>query len=238
MSGQNASFTPSFQGTLFWDGAHWTRFSTDSGSAFGTVSCPYGDGFALAIQNYTRNDRQNSTLLRWGPSVRPTFKRQPESQSICDSGRTSFLAPATGSEGFVYRWQFRMPTSDDSGEWLDVIDGANAGDDGEVRFVAHGGSSFTLTTWAPPGISTDPLGWVNRTVGLRCLVSGACHTIESATVELRIFGADVNCDGLVNADDLSLFLEWFESGDQRADVNHDGAIDFFDYDQLVRAIEG
>lgn len=241
MSGHYASSAfvdPQVKGTSFWDGASWALFGTAQNAVNGTVSTPYNDGFVLAVNRYAGNGLQNAMFMRWGPNEGPTFDRQPASQSICASGRTSFLAPATGSEGLAFRWQFRVPAGEGWGEWLDVVDGANSGGDGDVRFVAYGSASFTLTTVPPAGISSDPWGWVNRTVGLRCLVSGACRTIESDVVELRILGADVNCDGVVNADDLTQFLEWFESGDARADVNHDGAVDFFDYDELVRAIEG
>lgn len=234
----SASTNPQVKGTTFWDGTRWTLFGTAQNALYGTVSLPYNDGFVLAAYRHDGNGLQNATLVRWGQSEGPTFDHQPASQAICASGRTSFLAPATGSEGLAYVWQFRVFEDGGWGEWLDVVDGANAGEDGDERFVAYGSASFTLTAEPPAGISSDPLGWVNRTIGLRCLASGACRTIESDAVELRILGADVNCDGLVNASDLAQFLEWFEAGDERADVNHDGAVDFFDYDELVRAIEG
>lgn len=48
----------------------------------------------------------------------------------------------------------------------------------------------------------------------------------------------MDCDGVVDGEDLGDFLAWFLSGDPRADVNHGGAVDFFDYDGLVQAIEG
>ncbi len=44
--------------------------------------------------------------------------------------------------------------------------------------------------------------------------------------------ADLNNDGVVDADDFFLFLQLFASGDTRADINNDGVIDaddFFDY---------
>ncbi|MCC5786028.1 MAG: hypothetical protein JJU33_04925 [Phycisphaerales bacterium] len=44
--------------------------------------------------------------------------------------------------------------------------------------------------------------------------------------------ADLNNDGVVDADDFFLFLHFFAAGDPRADINNDGVIDaddFFDY---------
>ncbi len=44
--------------------------------------------------------------------------------------------------------------------------------------------------------------------------------------------ADLNGDGVVDADDFFLFLQWFADADPRADINNDGVIDaddFFDY---------
>lgn len=239
MSGHSVSPNshPELQGTTFWDGTRWTVVGSPGQAVFGTVCMAYGDGFVQGIYPYSGNGNQNAMILRWGQSQGPTFDHQPAPQTICASGRTSFLAPATGSEGLTYRWQYRLPTAGGWGEWQNAVDGPNVDATGETQFIAYGSTSFTLTTQPPTVISTDPLGWVNRTVGLRCHVAGDCRTIESDTVELRIHGADVNCDGLVNADDLPDFLEWFESGDPRADVNHDGTVDFFDYDNLVVAIE-
>ncbi|MCC5786032.1 MAG: dockerin type I repeat-containing protein [Phycisphaerales bacterium] len=44
--------------------------------------------------------------------------------------------------------------------------------------------------------------------------------------------ADLNNNGVVDADDFFLFLQWFADGDPRADINGDGVIDaddFFEY---------
>ncbi len=44
--------------------------------------------------------------------------------------------------------------------------------------------------------------------------------------------ADLNGDGVVDADDFFLFLQWFAAGDPRADMNGDGVLDaddFFEY---------
>jgi hypothetical protein len=40
--------------------------------------------------------------------------------------------------------------------------------------------------------------------------------------------ADINADGVVSTADLNLFLEWYFSGDARADFNDNGILDFFD----------
>ncbi len=50
--------------------------------------------------------------------------------------------------------------------------------------------------------------------------------------------ADLNGDGVVDADDFFLFLQWFADADPRADINNDGVIDaddFFDYLSLFAA---
>ncbi|MCC5786015.1 MAG: hypothetical protein JJU33_04860 [Phycisphaerales bacterium] len=50
--------------------------------------------------------------------------------------------------------------------------------------------------------------------------------------------ADMNRDGVVDADDFFLYLQLFAAGDPRADINHDGVInadDFFEYLDLFAA---
>ena len=39
---------------------------------------------------------------------------------------------------------------------------------------------------------------------------------------------DVNADGIVNAEDLAIFMTWYTTGDLRADVNRDGVLNFAD----------
>ncbi|TVS08686.1 MAG: hypothetical protein EA423_01030, partial [Phycisphaerales bacterium] len=49
---------------------------------------------------------------------------------------------------------------------------------------------------------------------------------------------DLNGDGVVDADDFFLFLQFFADGDSRADINADGVIDaddFFEFLNLFAA---
>ncbi|MEK6702827.1 MAG: hypothetical protein AABZ53_11225, partial [Planctomycetota bacterium] len=184
LSGADMSFGGTSRSNLsFWDGTGWTALG---GSNHALVSMPFEDGLAVSMYRGSNNGQANALIQGWRPSVGPTFDHQPASQAICASGRTSFFAPATGSEALTYRWQFRVPAAGGWGEWRDAVNGENLDASGETQFVGHGAGTFTLTTAAPMGVSLDPLGWVNRKVGLRCLVSGDCRTIESDGVELAI----------------------------------------------------
>ena len=49
--------------------------------------------------------------------------------------------------------------------------------------------------------------------------------------------ADFNHDGFVDFFDYDAFVTAFESGDPAADANNDGFLDFFDYDDFVAAFE-
>ncbi|TVR99600.1 MAG: hypothetical protein EA423_12435 [Phycisphaerales bacterium] len=49
------------------------------------------------------------------------------------------------------------------------------------------------------------------------------------------FNADINGDGVVDADDFFTFLSLFAAGDSRADVNNDGVIDADDFFQFLAA---
>jgi trimeric autotransporter adhesin len=74
---------------------------------------------------------------------------------------------------------------------------------------------------------------------LTCLITNACGSIESPAVGLSTCGPDVNCDGFIDFFDYDEFVAAFESGApvRIADYNGDGFIDFFDYADFVAAFE-
>ncbi len=49
--------------------------------------------------------------------------------------------------------------------------------------------------------------------------------------------ADTNADGFINGNDYDLFADWFESGDQRSDIDHDTFVTGNDYDLFADAFE-
>ena len=69
-------------------------------------------------------------------------------------------------------------------------------------------------------------------------VSGNLIAIGGGTCGLTIFGTcggptDLNCDGSVNAADLSLFLSQWGSTTSSADFNHDGIVNAADLSELL-----
>ncbi len=71
------------------------------------------------------------------------------------------------------------------------------------------------------------------------LVNGTLLPAARVTLEgAPTCPADLNGDGVVDADDFFLFLQWFADADPRADINNDGVIDaddFFEYLGLFAA---
>jgi hypothetical protein len=74
---------------------------------------------------------------------------------------------------------------------------------------------------------------------LTCLITNACGSSESPAAGLSTCGPDVNCDGFIDFFDYDEFVTAFETGAplRIADYNGDGFIDFFDYDEFVTAFE-
>lgn len=74
---------------------------------------------------------------------------------------------------------------------------------------------------------------------LTCLVTNACGSAESPAVALAVCGADINCDGFIDFFDYDEFVTAFETGSPSriADYNGDAFIDFFDYSDFVAAFE-
>ncbi|TVS00858.1 MAG: esterase family protein [Phycisphaerales bacterium] len=81
----------------------------------------------------------------------------------------------------------------------------------------------------PPGIGHQPM------LLLLALSASNQSFYRSVFDALRSPTADLNADGVVDADDFFLFLQLFATGDPIADINTDGVIDaedFFDYLKL------
>ena len=70
-----------------------------------------------------------------------------------------------------------------------------------------------------------------------CVVTNDCGSIICNPARLTICSADFNCDGALDFFDYDDFVIALESGDPRADFNHDQTIDLFDYDAFVLAFE-
>ncbi|MCC5787728.1 MAG: hypothetical protein JJU33_13630 [Phycisphaerales bacterium] len=97
-----------------------------------------------------------------------------------------------------------------------------------------GGASLS---WLASGPSVTPQGQATHAGSLYSSVSGPIPPIfNSPTLNSYeivtcgpISAADLNADGVVDADDFFLFLELFASGDSRADLNGDETIDANDF---------
>ncbi len=73
----------------------------------------------------------------------------------------------------------------------------------------------------------------------RLKATNACGVSNSVPASLTLCPADVNCDGFLDFFDYDDFVAAFESGSppEVADFNGDGFADFFDFDDFVAAFE-
>ncbi len=88
-----------------------------------------------------------------------------------------------------------------------------------------------VTTFGPLMVPTFPGRTEKSIESYRIKIWG------TATTEAPFLGCnptetscpgDVNADGVVNAEDLAIFMTWYTTGDLRADVNRDGVLNFAD----------
>ncbi|TVS00385.1 MAG: DNRLRE domain-containing protein [Phycisphaerales bacterium] len=97
---------------------------------------------------------------------------------------------------------------------------------------APGEAGWKDTVDAPPGYYTRVIVRFEDFTGI---YPYHCHILEHEDHEMmRQFeviacAADLNRDGVVDADDFFLFLSLFAAGDPRADMNKDGVIDADDF---------
>ncbi|MCC6675980.1 MAG: hypothetical protein IT436_02435 [Phycisphaerales bacterium] len=63
-----------------------------------------------------------------------------------------------------------------------------------------------------------------------CVVSNGCGAVTSEPAAIEVYcPADLNHDGVADWNDVLQFLEWYEAGDSRADIDGDGRIDMLDF---------
>jgi hypothetical protein len=136
-------------------------------------------------------------------------------------------------------------------------DGGSLISSATVRLTDQGGAS--VESWSvasgalTPGEETIPfsiertLPAGNYSLDVTALVSyqGATPGDAAAACDLRLTAmasnccpGDVNDDGLLDFFDLSTYLNWYSSGDLRADFVADEVLDFFDLQAYLNAYSG
>ncbi|MCC5786480.1 MAG: VCBS repeat-containing protein [Phycisphaerales bacterium] len=117
------------------------------------------------------------------------------------------------------------------------------GGDGALGVLLSNGDrtfreGLAISTGLPRKVDLGDLNGNGRLEATHAISSGADNTpvFENGCVDICI--ADINGDGVVDADDFFAFLALFAAGDLQADINGDGVIDaddFFEYLALFAA---
>ncbi|MCC5787208.1 MAG: matrixin family metalloprotease [Phycisphaerales bacterium] len=175
----------------------------------------------------------------------------PSCNSDVDEGATILTSPAidaSGGEAILSyaRWfsntrgnnpgvdPFDVEVSNDDGATWTLLErvGPNDGqNDGGWFFV-----SFVINDVFPEPSEQFRVRFIASDLGPQAIVEAAVDavslTVTSCEDPAPACPADLNGDGVVDADDFFLFLQLFAAGDPAADINGDGVIDaddFFEY---------
>lgn len=146
----------------------------------------------------------------YNPTGRPAITQNPSSQTALGCDATFSVTVPASYAGATYQWLYNgSPISNGVN-----INGA----------VISGATSPTLTM---TGLSNADEGVYS------CQVSNACSASVTAAATLTVCGADVNCDGFVDALDYDTFINGWLTSNLSADYNRDGFTDAIDYDGFI-----
>lgn len=196
------------------------------------------DGDALSDVAYVNSEGDLVARLNT-PGTTASIDEQPVDVVGCYwnaavlSVRANFAFP-------TFQWQREV--SPGSGTFVDVFDGPVATWSDDLA-----GAQLSGATAPRLGLYRGNNGEWGHAAGaspvrFRCVVfNSECGVLvsDSASVSISPCRVDLNCNGVIGRDDVVSFLRDFEStySGLRADFNGDGAVDFFDYDELVQAVE-
>ena len=112
----------------------------------------------------------------------------------------------------------------------------NGANPAPAGFVAQNAQTAAITVSQPAGNAQPP---APGRIEFRVLVGNACDPagVASAAALWTVCPADVNNDGFLDGFDYDDFVAAFEAGGEGADFNRDGFVDGFDYDDFVAAFE-
>lgn len=212
-----------------------------------------GAGSAIAdvvIGNMPGNDGTQSSLLENGRIKAMGFAMQGESFAL---ESVTLRLGIAGSDADPLVRIF----ADDSGVPADVLltlenpASLEAGTESyEFRapapFMLEAGTTYWLVVYNTGGSSMSwlasspaelPTGIATHAGSLFSSITGPnppdinSTTINSYEISTcgATFRADLNADGVLDADDFFLFLQYFAAGDTRADITNDGVIDSNDF---------
>ena len=216
------------RGVAVWDGASWSELG---GGVNFDRSFLVNDGAVLSFRGEIvvggdfslASGRPSAFLARWTPTGAPWFARAPISQAVVEgAGVTLSGTAAAGYGALEYRWLR------DGQVVVDGPGGASAGG-GAV-------SGATTPELSIAGVRAGDAGSYvleARTAG--CPWGAAPAATLTVTPACR---ADINADGELTFDDITLFVGFYNANDPRADFNNDGEWTFDDITIFVAVYNG
>jgi glucose/arabinose dehydrogenase len=199
----------------------------------------FGEDAAGELYAMTTNTPSSGTggIIYKFMSCATTFQSAPLSDSMCPSGTAAFSVSASSASPLSYQWQWQ-PAGATNG-WVNLVNGVVPG----VGTVS--GANTTDVGILEPMVGIAVAGGLSLAIDLRCTVTNACGSVNSAVATLTICPADMNCDDGVDISDLLLFLAAFEAGSAAADLDNgtltgtpDGGIDISDLLFFLAHFEG
>ncbi|MBX3390194.1 MAG: hypothetical protein KF691_12170 [Phycisphaeraceae bacterium] len=173
----------------------------------------------------------------FGSNIPINIIQQPDNLTACTPNGAAVSLTAAGTGPFSYQWQWKIGVAVPS--WIPVANGTNTG--GARTFVAANSATATLNLSAFQQLSPG-LPFIE----LRCIVSNSCGSATSATAQISVCWADLNCDKFVNDSDFVLFATAYNLLDCAApampprcpaDLNFDGFVDDLDFAIFANAYD-
>ncbi len=157
------------------------------------------------------------------PCSAPTIGTDPSNRVSCPLSPVNFAVIASGTGPLAYQWQ--IESAPGSGIFTDLANGPLAGV-GDVSGATT--ASLTISNLSAAA-----------SAAIRCNVTNACgvDTSASATLLVCAFAGDVNCDGVVDLQDLATLLANFGTAGgathAQGDLNGDETVDLSDLALLL-----
>ena len=190
-----------------WDGSAWNPLASSVAGEVFAVAAYRGE-LAVGGRFSVMDELVATNFARWAMSPRPWFSRSPTSvAATCGQVAVFEAKVATGYGDLSYQWRR-------DGIPLDVTTNPSA-----------------TTPRLMIAVARDTVGSYD------CIAINSCSYGVSEPAALTMCLADLDCNGLLNNDDVDAFMGAFEVGSPSADFNSDGFLTFEDFDAFVSAFE-
>ncbi len=165
----------------------------------------------------------------------PKVTTQPSDSAACADGSALFVVAAASVLPVTYQWQIQTAPPPGA-TWaslgaLPIVLPCG----GTARAVPGGGTSATISVAACPNV---------KEYKIRCVASNTCGNTMSNEATLSVCAADLDCDGLVEDADFSVFVIAYNILDCTdpsmapgclSDFNRDGVVDDADFGYFIVA---